>query len=500
MLLADLVATSDAVRATRSRRAKVAALAETLRAARPGEAAVVGHYLSGSLRQRRTGVGWRSVQAVAPPATEPSLSVLDLDAAFEQMAGLSGPGSQGARAVLLAAVFGQATAEEQRYVVGLVTGELRQGALDGLLLEAVAVAAAVDPRLVRRASMLAGSTSAIIEAALVGGADALAAFDVQVGTPVRPMLASSAPTVEQGLAQAAGGRDCAVEAKLDGMRIQVHADADGVRVYSRSLDEVTARLPDVVAAAGRVKAHSFIIDGEALALDAQGRPRLFQDSVSGASAPLPWFFDVLALDGEPTIDRPLTERRALLAERVPPDLLIDAVVTDDPGVAEAFAQRVLAAGHEGVVVKDLAAPYEAGRRGSAWVKVKPVHTLDLVVLAAEWGSGRRRGRLSNLHLGAHDPETGGFVMLGKTFKGMTDAMLEWQTERFLDLATDRGDWVVHVRPEQVVEVAFDGLQRSSRYPGGLALRFARVVRYRDDKPATEADTIDTVRALAKPVN
>ena len=500
MLLADLAATSAEVSATRSRLAKVASLAAALRRATATEASVVGHYLSGSLRQRRTGVGWRSLTSLPAPADAPSLTVLEVDQAFERMAGLGGAGSQGARARLLDDLMARATADEQRYLAGLIAGEVRQGALDGLLLDAVAAASGVPAALVRRASMLAGSTPAILEAALVGGAGALAAFDLRVGTPVRPMLASSAPTVAEGLARAASGRPCAVEAKLDGIRVQVHSGADGVRVFTRSLDDVTARLPEVVAAAGRVDAADFVLDGEAISLGDDGRPRLFQETAaraaSGTSGLTPWFFDVLALDGRPTLDLPLAERRQLLVARVPAEHLVEGIVTADAAEAESFGRRVLAEGHEGVVVKDLAAPYEAGRRGAAGVKVKPVHTLDLVVLAVEWGSGRRRGWLSNIHLGARDPGTGGFVMLGKTFKGMTDEMLAWQTERFLALATERSPGVVHVRPEQVVEVAFDGLQRSTRYPGGVALRFARVVRYRDDKRAGEADTIDTVRALA----
>lgn len=501
MLLADLLATSDAVGATRSRRAKVAALAARLREVSPAEAEIVAHYLSGTLRQRRTGVGWRSVNDLPAPAASATLTVTEVDAAFEAMANLAGPGSQLARARLLADLLGRATASEQRYLRALATDQVRQGALDGLLLDAVAEASGVDAALVRRASMLAGSTPGILVAALVEGAPGLTNFDLRVGTPVRPMLASSAATVAEALARAAAGAPCSVEAKLDGIRIQVHAGADGVRVFSRSLDDVTARLPDVVAATDAVRATGFVLDGEALALGPDGRPRPFQDSAaraaSGATGLTPWFFDVLALDGVPTLDLPLARRQELLRERVPESLLVEGIQTADAPAADAFARRVLGQGHEGVVVKDLAAPYDAGRRGGAWVKVKPVHTLDLVVLAVEWGSGRRRGLLSNIHLGARDPATGGFVMLGKTFKGMTDAMLAWQTARFLELAQGPTDgWVVHLRPEQVVEIAFDGLQRSTRYPGGWALRFARVVRYRDDKRAADADTIAGVRALA----
>ena len=498
MLLAQLAEVSDAVAATRSRRAKISALAGALQAAEASEVAVVAHYLGGSLRQRRTGLGWRSLQTLPQPAASASLTVTEADAAFEAMAGLAGPGSQGERAALVADLFRRATAAEQRYVAGLVTGELRQGALDGLLLDAVAEASGIEGALVRRAAMLAGSTPAVVEVALAGGTEGLAVFSLTVGTPVRPMLASSASDVGEALTKAAGGRPCAIETKLDGVRIQVHSGAGGVRVFTRSLDDVTLRMGEVVAAAGEVRAREFVLDGEALAFGDDGRPRLFQESAARAASGVAGlsvrFFDVLALEGAPTIDLPLERRRDLLAGCVPAELLIDGVVTADADEADAFARRVLAEGHEGVVVKDLAAPYEAGRRGAAWVKVKPVHTLDLVVLAVEWGSGRRRGTLSNIHLGAGDGR-GGFVMLGKTFKGMTDAMLAWQTERFLALETHREGHVVHVRPEQVVEIAFDGLQRSTRYPGGVALRFARVVRYRDDKTAAEADTIDVVRNL-----
>lgn len=503
MLLHDLAETSRTVAATPARGGKTALVADALRRADPAEVPVVTAWLSGTLRQRRTGVGWRSLQALPAPASAPSLTVLEVDAALEAMADLAGPGSQGARAAALASLLGRATASEQRYLVGLLTGEVRQGALDGVILDAVAAAAGVPAGLVRRASMLAGSTPAIAEAALSGGAAALTRFVLTVGTPVRPMLASAEPDVRAALARVDAGRPVAVEAKLDGIRVQVHRDGASVRVFTRSLDDVTARLPEVVEAALDLPARSAVLDGEALLLDAAGRPRPFQETSSrsasaAGSAPLSTrFFDLLHLDGEPLLDRPYAERLHRLGPLVPDALAVERVVTDDVATAEAFLARVLASGHEGVVIKSLAAPYEAGRRGAAWVKVKPVHTLDLVVLAVEWGSGRRAGTLSNIHLGARDPETGGFVMLGKTFKGMTDAMLAWQTERFTALATRREGHVVHVRPEQVVEIAFDGLQRSTRYPGGLALRFARVVRYRDDKTAAEADTIDTVRTLAR---
>ena len=504
MLLHRLAQASQQVAATRSRLAKVAALADALRDASGPEVEIAASYLGGALRQRRTGLGYRSVQRMPPSAAEPALDITEVDAIFEEMGGLAGPGSQTRRSALLADLLGRATELEQRYLAGLITGELRQGALDGLLVDAVAAAAEVPVPMVRRAAMLAGSTPAIAQAALTGGAPALAQFDLTVGVAVRPMLASSAPNLAEALPKASPtGQPVSVEAKLDGIRIQVHKDASGVRVFSRSLDEITARLPDVVAIVAALPVRTAILDGEALSIDETGRPRLFQDTASSSAttaAPAwrltPWFFDALLLDDEPLIDRPLVERRAALAQVIPTQYLIEAITTADVEQATDFAERVLTQGHEGVVVKDLAASYEAGRRGAGWVKVKPVHTLDLVVLAVEWGSGRRRGKLSNIHLGARDPETGVFVMLGKTFKGMTDQMLDWQTQRFLELETGRDDYTVHVRPEQVVEIAFDGLQRSRRYPGGLALRFARVVRYRDDKSADQADTIESVRALA----
>lgn len=505
MLLAELVTTSAAVAATRSRLAKVAALAETLGRAAPDEVEIVTSYLSGSLRQRRTGVGWRSARATVAPAGEPELTVTEVDAIFAELAEFSGPGSQTARKARLDDLMARATADEQRWLAGLITGETRQGALDGVMVDALIRASGLPAADIRRAVMLAGSTRDVAVAALTEGADAVARIGLVVGRPVRPMLAASAKTVAEAIAGLGG--EVAVEAKLDGIRIQVHRDGDEIRVFTRSLDDVTDRLPDVVEAVAALPAHRLILDGEALALGTDGRPRPFQETAArsmsldaealrGRTPMTPYFFDLLALDDEELLDLPGRERVARLSELVPETARVGRVVTDDPAVAEQFTAAVLASGHEGVVVKALDAPYEAGRRGSSWVKVKPVHTLDLVVLAVEWGSGRRRGWLSNIHLGARDPATGGFVMLGKTFKGMTDAMLTWQTERFLALEDHRDDWTVYLRPEQVVEIAFDGLQRSTRYPGGLALRFARVLRYRDDKTADEADTIETVRRIA----
>ena len=507
MLIAELVATHAAVSATRSRKEKSAALASALSAADVEDLPIVVSWLGGSLLQRRTGLGWRGLQSLPSPAETATLEVREVHDAFDQLAGLSGAGSQQARAEAVADLFGRATAEEQRWLRGLVTGEVRQGALDALVQEALAAAAGVPLRAVRRAAMLAGSTVAVAVPALEGEA-ALAAIGLEVGRPVLPMLASSAADVAAAFAKVApDGGPVAVDTKLDGIRIQVHRSGDEVVVATRSLDDITHRLPEVVALARSLPAESFVLDGEALALDESGRPRPFQETASRTAQDSgvevsSYFFDLLHLDGRDLLDVDGAQRLEALTGLVPESNLVARLVTDDPAEADAFAARVVSEGHEGVVVKSLSAAYDAGRRGAGWVKVKPVHTLDLVVLAIEWGSGRRSQWLSNIHLGARDDSSPtGFTMLGKTFKGMTDEMLAWQTGRFTELATsptDRSDHVVQVRPEQVVEIAFDGLQRSTRYPGGLALRFARVVRYRDDKTAAEADTIETVRAVAGP--
>lgn len=539
MLLAEVAATSDAVTATRSRLAKRAAIADLLRrvaddaAGGSAEVEIAVAYLAGELRQRRTGLGWRSLRDLPAPAEEPGLTLTDVDAAFARMADLSGPGSSTARQAEAADLFGAATAREQSLLAGLVSGELRQGALDSVVVDAVAEAAGVPADAVRRAVMLAGATGPVARAALTAGGpeaatEALATFRLTVGRPVRPMLAQSAPDVGAALDKLGAapgdpsGTAVAVDVKLDGIRIQVHRDGDDVRVFTRSLDDITERVPEIVAAVRALPGRALVLDGEALVVGPDGVPRPFQETAArsatqgersaaeeaelAASLELsPFFFDVLHADGRDLLDEPLRDRLAVLDDLLA-DLLADAagplavrrLVTDDAAAATAFFDAAVAEGQEGVVVKSLDAPYAAGRRGAGWVKVKPRHTLDLVVLAVERGSGRRSGWLSNIWLGARDPE-GGFVMLGKTFKGMTDEMLAWQTQRFRELQTSDEGYVVHVRPEQVVEIAFDGLQRSTRYPGGLALRFARVVRYRDDKTAAEADTIDTVRALARPL-
>jgi DNA ligase-1 len=503
VLLADLAAASEAVSGTTRRIEKVAAVAAALRSADPDEVPVVVAYLSGELRQRRTGVGWASLRDLPAPASDPTLGVREVDAVLADVAALAGAGSQGERVRRVADLFGRATEPEQRLLRGLLTGELRQGALEGVMLAAVAQAAAVPLADVRRAAMLRGAVGPVAEAALTGGTQALAAFRLQVGRPVQPMLASTATDVADAVSRLG---EAAVEWKLDGVRVQVHRFGGDVSVWTRSLDEITDRVPEVVEAALLLPVRDVVLDGEAIALHPDGRPRPFQQTGSRvssrvdvtaarAAAPLSTYvFDVLHVDGEDVLDRPGRDRAEVLEAAVPEPLRVPRVVTADVAVAAAVLAGAVAQGHEGVVAKALDAPYEAGRRGTGWLKVKPRHTLDLVVLAAEWGHGRRRGWLSNLHLGARDP-AGGWVMLGKTFKGLTDEMLAWQTERLQELAVDSGEWVVQVRPELVVEVAFDGVQTSPRYPGGMALRFARVLRHRPDKRPEEADTVDAVRAI-----
>ena len=497
MLLADVAAASQEVAATRSRTAKAERLAQVLRDASPDELPVVASWLSGELRQRRTGVGWRSLHGLPGPAAEPSLQVLEVDAVFAELAGLSGPGSATNRTSRLRELWARTTAVEQHLLGGLVSGDLRQGASAGLVADAVARAAEVPVDLVRRALTLHGSLPDVATSALTGGSAALQAFSLQVGRGLSPMLAATATDLNDAWERLGG--HAAVDWKLDGVRVQVHRDGDDVRVLTRSLDDVTARMPEVVAAVLELPAQRIVLDGEAIAIGVDGRPRPFQETASRAArssgtALTPWFFDVLHVDGADLLDAPLRERADALTALVPEGQRAPRLVTDDADAARDFQRQALTAGHEGVVVKALDAPYEAGRRGGAWLKVKPRHTLDLVVLAVEHGSGRRRGWLSNLHLGARNP-AGGFVMLGKTFKGLTDELLAWQTERLRALAVEDDGWVVRVRPELVVEIAFDGVQTSPRYPGGVALRFARVLRYRDDKRADEADTIDDVKRL-----
>ncbi|MGY1856954.1 ATP-dependent DNA ligase [Modestobacter sp. SYSU DS0290] len=506
MLLADVVAASAAVAATRSRTAKATVIAGLLRRADAGEVAAVTAWLAGEPRQGRLGVGWRTLSRfTGAPADAPSLAVGDVDAALAVLATTSGPGSAARRDAGLSALLGAATAAEQQFLVRLLTGELRQGALEGVVLDAIAAAADVPAAGVRRAFMLSGSLPGTADAALTGGVDALDAERLRVGRPVRPMLASPGSSLEAALADL--GSEVTVEYKLDGARIQVHRDGEQVRVWTRTLREVTDGVPELVERVRALPCRTCVLDGETLALDDDGRPRAFQDTMSrfGSDAPdagvllSPFFFDLLHLDGRDLLDAPLAERldalAGLLADDAQAALRMPGVRRPTAGQAAALLDDALASGHEGVVVKALDAPYAAGRRGRAWQKVKPVHTLDLVVLGAEWGYGRRTGTLSNIHLGARDPDGGEPVMVGKTFKGMTDELLAWQTRTFPDSALEQADWGVRLRPELVVEIAVDGAQRSPRYPGGVALRFARVVRYRPDKTPAEADTLDAVRAL-----
>jgi ATP-dependent DNA ligase I len=508
VLLLDVATTSLDVGGTSSRLTKVAHIADLLRRAEsdPGLVAIIVSWLSGELPQRQIGVGWASLRSRPPAAPHPVLTVTGVDATFSEIGAVSGKGAQARRAELLAALFAAATETEQTFLLRLLGGELRQGALAGIMADAVAKAAGIPAGAVQRAAMLGGDLPAVAAAGLSGGAVALDAFTLQVGRPVGPMLAQTATGVADALERHGG--TTIFEAKLDGARVQIHRADDEVTVYTRSLDDVTARLPEVVEATLALAVGDLIADGEAIALRPDNRPQRFQVTASRfgrsvdvaaarAAQPLSvFFFDILHCDGVDLLDAPTTDRLAALDALVPARHRVDRLVTSDPAEASGFLSATLAAGHEGVMAKSPAAPYLAGRRGAGWLKVKPVHTLDLVVLAVEWGSGRRRGKLSNIHLGARDPATGGFVMLGKTFKGMTDAMLDWQTARFSELAVGGTEGhIVALRPEQVVEVAFDGVQGSSRYPGGLALRFARVLRYRDDKSPAEADTIDAVRAL-----
>lgn len=506
MLLATLAETSATIAATRSRTRKVALLADCLRRLGLDELAIGVHYLSGTLPQGRIGLGPALLHAprAQPPAPRPTLDLAAADRAFAALAARRGPGSQVDREAILGALFAEATGPEQDFLARLVLGELRQGALAGLMTEAIAAAHVLPIAAVRQALMLAADAGEVAHAAREAGLAGLARFRLQVLTPVQPMLAQPGQGIAEALAHLG---EAALEHKLDGARVQVHKQGDEVRVFTRQLNEVAERVPELVERVRALPIARLILDGEALALRPDGRPLPFQVTMrrfgrrhdqNGLRASLPLsarYFDCLHADGEDLIGRPMRERIALLEEILPPDLTIRRRILADPTAGQAFFEEALDAGHEGIMIKALEAPYEAGSRGASWLKIKRAETLDLVVLAAEWGSGRRRGFLSNLHLGARDPETGGFVMLGKTFKGLTDALLAWQTEQLLARALGREAHVVHVRPELIVEIACDGLQASPQYPAGLALRFARVKRYRPDKTAAEADTIETVRQL-----
>jgi DNA ligase-1 len=506
MQLAELVEASKAIAETRAKNAKIEHLAGVLGRLSTQEAAVGAAWLSGEIPQGRFGIGWAAVRDMdaIPAAVEATLAIGEVDEELAAIASAAGSGSGQERKRRLAALFARATTEERDFLRRLLLGDLRQGALEGLMVVAVAKASGIECARVRRAAMLAGSVTVVAAAALRDGAHGLDAFELKVMRPVLPMLAQPGEDVADALAQLG---EAALELKLDGARIQAHKAGDEVRVFTRSLQDVTVAVPEVVELVRALPARELVLDGEAIALRADGSPLPFQTTmrrfgrrleVERMRAELPLmssFFDCILLDGAPLIDAPARERFVVLERIVPEAHRVLRVVTGDVARGEELFRRVVAEGHEGLMAKALGAPYAAGSRGSAWVKIKPAHTLDLVVLAAEWGSGRRRGWLSNLHLGARDPKVGGFVMLGKTFKGMTDAMLASQTQTLLGLEMAREEHVVHVRPELVVEIAFNDVQASPRYPGGMALRFARVKRYRTDKRADEADTIDAVRAI-----
>ena len=507
----DLVVTSSEVAATSGRLKKIELLAALLKRAEPSEVPIAIGFLTGWPRQGKLGVGWATLDAARPPAAAdaPELTVADVDQAFTQLQAVRGKQSGAERRRLLTELMARSTSAEQRFLFGLAVGEVRQGALDGVMTEAVAKAANLPADRVRRAAMLAGDLGAVAEAVLAEGEAGLARWSLQLFRPVQPMLADSAPNVTAAVEQLG---EASLEWKLDGARIQVHRQDDRVAIYTRSLNEVTAAVPEVVEAVRAFPAREVILDGEVIALDKDERPLPFQVTMRRfgrkldvetlrAELPVrPFFFDVMRLDGEDLLDHALSERLTRLESIVPPDMRVPRIITADAEEAKQFEAGALDRGHEGLMAKSLTAPYAAGRRGSAWLKVKTARTLDLVVIAVEWGSGRRKGWLSNIHLGARDPATGGFVMLGKTFKGMTDEILEWQTRELLARETRREGHIVYVRPELVVEVAFSDVQRSPQYPGGVALRFARIKGYRHDKRAEDADTIDAVVSLAPPAS
>jgi DNA ligase-1 len=501
-LLAEVVRVSAAVAATSSRLAKTKMIADCLRALAPDEVEIALPWLSGEIRQGRLTLGYATLRsAAADAAPSPSLAIQDVDRTFDDLKSVKGKGSAAQRAARLKSLFSKATAEEQDFLVRLIIGELRQGALEGVMLEAVASAAGRPPAEIRRAATFAGGIAQVARAALQGGG--LEQFSVRLMQPVLPMLAQPAEDVASALA---GLGTALFEWKLDGARIQVHKAGGEVRVFTRNLNDVTARVPEVAASLKGI-ASSLILDGEAIALRRDGRPHPFQvtmrrfgrktdDEALRTELPLSvFFFDCLLRDGEAMVDRGAGERHDILRQILPPSIVTPSLVTSDAAKADAFYEAALARGHEGLMAKALDAPYEAGRRGVGWLKLKRARTLDLVVIGVEWGSGRRKGWLSNLHLGARDPRSGEFVMLGKTFKGLTDELLEWQTRELLAREVRRDEWTVYVRPELVVEIAFNDVQQSSQYPGGMALRFARVKGYRPDKCAAEADTIDTVRRI-----
>ena len=513
MKLHDLAVTSTAIGADSGRLRKIQLLADLLRRLDVREVSTAIGFLTGWPRQGKLGIGWATLDAARPPnaATEPTLTLSDVDQAFTALKAVGGKQSGAERRRLLTDLMSRATAEEQQFLFALAIGEVRQGALEGVMAEAVAKAANLPADRVRRAAMLAGDLGVVAEAVLTEGEAGLAHWSLQLFRPVQPMLADSAPNVAEALQEFGEGVAAALEWKLDGARIQVHKQGDRIAIYTRSLNDVTAAVPEVVEAVSALPARELILDGEVIALDTDERPLPFQVTmrrfgrrldVASLQAELPvvpFFFDILRVDGVDLLDHQLHDRLTRLDTIVPRAMRVPRVITSNVEEAKAFEAGALDRGHEGLMAKSLSAPYAAGRRGSAWLKIKTARTLDLVVLAVEWGSGRRKGWLSNIHLGARDPANGGFVMLGKTFKGMTDEILEWQTRELLARETHREGHIVHVRPELVVEVAFNDVQRSPHYPGGVALRFARIKGYRHDRLASDADTIETVLKLAPPV-
>ncbi len=509
-LLAELVSTSSRVSGTSSRLGKVREIAGLLATLSPEEIGIGVSYLAGELPQGRIGIGYAALRAAAAAAgeapEEPGLSIAQTDRWVTDLASIRGSGSAGRRSTALSELFTRATTEERTFLLRLLLGELRQGALAGVMADAIAAASGIPVAQIRRATMYSGNLGEVALVAMTEGSAGLGKFQLQLFSPVSPMLAQTAADVDEALAELGGG-EVALEWKLDGARVQAHKDGQQVRLYTRTLNEVTDALPEVTAAVRALPARTLVLDGEAIAYDASGRPHPFQITmrrfgrrleVEKLLADLPvraFFFDCLRVDERDLEDRPLRERAAALAAAVPESLRVPRIVTASASEGRAFYEAALAAGHEGVMAKSLDSPYEAGNRGASWLKIKRAHTLDLVVLAAEWGHGRRTGKLSNLHLGALDRPTGDYVMLGKTFKGLTDAMLEWQTRELLAREARRDQWTVYVRPELVVEIAFSDLQSSSRYPGGLALRLARVKRYREDKRAEDADDMEAVRRI-----
>jgi DNA ligase 1 len=503
--LVSLVDTSLKVAATSARRIKVQELAAFLKTVSAQELETAVNYLSGEISQGKIGITYKQLQTDAEPAGESLLSVTEVDRSLESIAEIHGTGSKDRRAAALRALFSRAMPSEQQFLVRLIAGELRQGALAGVMVDAVAAASGIPVAQVRQAAMYSKSLGAVARAAMIGGLNALADFQLTLFAPASPMLAQTAADASQALRELGG--EAAFEWKMDGARIQVHKVGDEVRIYTRSLNEVTAAVPEIAAAVRSFAAHTLILDGEAIAFDSAGRPHPFQitmrrfgrkRNVEALRETLPigaFFFDCLYADGRSIVDQPTALRFAALSAAVPQAMRVPRLVTASESTADTFYDAAIKAGHEGLMAKALDAAYEAGNRGASWFKIKRAHTLDLVVLAAEWGHGRRAGKLSNLHLGALDAPSGRYIMLGKTFKGLTDAMLKWQTQELLARETHRDQWTVYVRPELVVEIAFSDLQVSPRYPGGLALRLARVKRYRADKGIAEADTMESVRQI-----